>query len=400
MLRPFLITFLLLNTLAAANATPHVYHLAAQQESAEQIYTQANSKLQRFLKGKHSATEAIALLEEIIADYNHLQEKTKEKTWMTLMATDIRLLLGELQNKGIALYQESVTSPQQPNRLENLQLAYQYLRMANQLSGPGYMLEQIQGQIAQSLGESTLALQHYYRSLSIYQKNPPTEIDPDVAYNYFRISAIQETDQKGSLTEALQTVESGLKFLQGLQAEIQKIGNKATLERYQAVQEGLKRRQLDLFLRMPEQQTKALKAYQNAIQEYPKDYIIHLGYGNLLEQARQGDAAAAIYKQALRLNSDKHLAQLSLGRLYYSRGAELLQKANLSKNPQEITLYEKQARAFYQDAIPYLEAVLKQADNRSMVLQVLLQISAYLNDLEAYQKYKQQLQELQSGTPS
>jgi len=396
-----LIAFLLLNISAVVMAQPYVYQVAAEPQQIEVIYKQAHSKLQRFLNKKHSASEAISLLEEIIAEYNQLREETQDKYWMNLMATDIRSLLSELQNKGIQLYQDGMSASDKLKRQEDLNLAYQYLHMASQLSGPGYMLEQVRGQIAQALGDAPVALQHYQRSLSFYQKKPPTVPDPDLAYNYYRISFLQEIHQKKPLTEVFQTVQSGLDFLQTLSKSVERNQNTALLQRYVAVQDILQRRQLDLYLRMPERSSEALLAYEKALKVYPKDYIIHIGYGNLLEQAKQSDVAAAIYKQAITLNTDNYLAKLSLGRLYYNRGAELLKQANQSEDLKKATLLEAQAKAFYLDATPYLEAALIQKDNREMVLQVLLQISAYLNDVQAYKKYKQHLLELRSqGTSS
>lgn len=398
MLPKILIAFLILTALPIAEAQPEASLLVAQIQQPEQIYQQAHGKLQRFLNEKLSATESVTLLEAIIADYHQLRTQTQEKSWLILMATDIRLLLDALQKKGIQLYQEASSSTDLTARTEDLQLAYQYLLMASQLSGENYLLEPIRGQIAQSLGDFSVALQHYLRALALYQNSPPMLPDPDIAYNHYRISYIQELQQKKPTSEALKTVQAGLNVLHGMASVVEKSGNGDLLQRYRSALETLERRQLDLFLRTPDQRSAALKAYQKALQNYANDYIIHIGYGNLLEQDQQNDAAAAIYKQAIALEPSNGLARLSLGRLYYTQGARLLQLANQSTDRHVKSAYESEAKDFYLEAMPHLDAAMSMPNNRAAILQVLLQITAYLNDLQAYQKYKLQLQQYTQGT--
>lgn len=364
--------------------------------SPEQLYRQGKGKLQRFLKETLSPSESLSLLESLLQDYAQLRQLDQQQQWLKPMAADMRLLLQDLQNKGLALYQ---TAQQRPATwVQDLQLAYQYLQIANQLAGQNYMLEQLQGQVAQSLGEIPLALKHYERALALYQQTPPKLPDPDLAYVYYRSARLLENHLKRPPAEALQKIQAGLVFLQQIQPAVRQSGLAELQQRYQTVSEVLERQQLDLYLRLPEQRPQALKAYQAALKRHPQDYVIHIGYGNLLEQSQQPEAAAAVYKQAIALEPQQGLGHFSLGRLYYTQGSQWLQQAQAHRKAGETSQAQREeakGRDLYQQAQLQLEAALSLPDNRAMVLQVLQQISTYLNDLKAYQKYHQQWLQLQ-----
>lgn len=99
----------------------------------------------------------------------------------------------------------------------------------------------------------------------------------------------------------------------------------------------------------------AQKATNKAIEQDPKNPLLHWVVGTIYDELKQYELAEASYKKAIELKADYFDALYNLGAMYHNAGVERLKEIdNITDN----TLYQdekKKADQKFADALPYLE---------------------------------------------
>ncbi len=98
---------------------------------------------------------------------------------------------------------------------------------------------------------------------------------------------------------------------------------------------------------------KAIEFLTTAIEGDPKNVNYLLAMGNLYERKENWDEAAKWYKSVLEIEPNNFDVNRSLGYLYYNQAVTLLGAPKLDK------LTINNARAFFKQALPYLETAYK-----------------------------------------
>ena len=99
----------------------------------------------------------------------------------------------------------------------------------------------------------------------------------------------------------------------------------------------------------------AQKATNKAIEQDPKNPLLHWVVGTIYDELKQYEMAEASYKKAIELKADYFDALYNLGAMYHNAGVERLKEID---NITENTLYQeekKKADQKFADALPYLE---------------------------------------------
>lgn len=100
--------------------------------------------------------------------------------------------------------------------------------------------------------------------------------------------------------------------------------------------------------------------------ENPKDYVNLLNLaGSIYENAKNFDVAEAKYQESLALDANQYAANFGLGSMIYNRGVDKFTAANNVPLDDETGLNEKlieEGKAFFQQAIPYLQRSISTLD--------------------------------------
>lgn len=150
---------------------------------------------------------------------------------------------------------------------------------------------------------------------------------------------------------------------------------------------------------------KALNNLNLAVENDPNNYLLWFVKGNiydtkqaaLMSEDKMDEAteffekAKADYTKALSIKEDYFDAAYSLGALYYNRGAELLNKANMISDDAAYKKAKTAAEAVLKDALPFLERAHELQPDDLSTMNSLKELYARTNQMEKYKAMSEKL---------
>lgn len=150
---------------------------------------------------------------------------------------------------------------------------------------------------------------------------------------------------------------------------------------------------------------KALDNLNLAVENDPNNYLLWFVKGNIydtkqaalmaedkLDEATEFfEKAKADYTKALSIKEDYFDAAYSLGALYYNRGAEMLNKANMISDDAAYKKAKTAAETVLKDALPFLERAHELQPDDVSTMNSLKELYARTNQMEKYKAMSEKL---------
>lgn len=257
----------------------------------------------------------------------------------------------------------------------------------------GYQTCDLLGQVYLQKGETEAALTQSQKAIQLYEQAPPDQVDPLIAYTYYRVALIQRQDLQ-DFSAALSTVKSGQALLAQENQRLKTAGaDRQARQQFEKAQKDLDDLSLDLYLQTPELREEALQEFAKAVEDDPDHYLKRVAYAQLLQSDRPAEAAEQ-YEQAIRIDPEKMMAHFNLGALYLNQAVELFRQANETDDPEQTEQWQKKALEDMKKAKPYFERAYEIDDTDAQVVKALIQISQTLGQEEELQRYLDRQQAL------
>ena len=162
--------------------------------------------------------------------------------------------------------------------------------------------------------------------------------------------------------------------------------------------------EIDIYLASKEYD-KALSNLDVAIQNDPSNSSLFFARGNILDHQQasmlaDGNREEAIpvyekalvdYKKALELKPDFFDAAYSLGALYYNRGADMINEANMITDDNKYKLAKEDSEEALKTALPYLEKAHEIKPDDVSTMTSLKELYARTNQMEKYEVMNKKL---------
>ncbi|NCG29821.1 MAG: tetratricopeptide repeat protein [Bacteroidetes bacterium] len=162
--------------------------------------------------------------------------------------------------------------------------------------------------------------------------------------------------------------------------------------------------EIDIYLASKEYD-KALSNLDVAIQNDPSNSSLFFARGNILDHQQasmlaDGNREEAIpvyekalvdYKKALELKPDFFDAAYSLGALYYNRGADMINEANMITDDNKYKLAKEDSEEVLKTALPYLEKAHEIKPDDVSTMTSLKELYARTNQMEKYEVMNKKL---------
>lgn len=134
--------------------------------------------------------------------------------------------------------------------------------------------------------------------------------------------------------------------------------------------------ELNFYTNQPELQDIALAKMEKAVNEAPTEENL-TDYGTMLMQKDQ-EKAFELYKKVLMLNPRNYTANLNSGAIIIDKAKKSVNDAEAAKDEKTRKKLLEDAKGYFQQALPYLEASLEEKQDNDNVLTALIQIYTYL----------------------
>lgn len=315
-----------------------------------------------------------------LAENNSLKSQVKSE-FATVVPMLLQLGLIEFNNGNTLKAKEYFSSCKEINQLE---------RQPND-----YMIYDFSGQVALSLKDSTAALDDFKIAIYKYKTNPPARPDFMIGYSFYRTAVVHYL--RDDIDPALTSLQNGLKLLKDendrrLTLISENSENRSQLEgaeqEYLEIKSYLETFELDLYLNYPDKFDEALQKFEQAVKENPKNETTLLAYATLLEK-KDPDAGFDMYKKVLEINPNNSSALFNAGANRINKGVEEARLSNEETDYTRSMEHEAKMKAYYKEALPFMEKHHALSPKDRETLRVLKQITIQLEMMEDYQKYKE-----------
>lgn len=284
------------------------------------------------------------------------------------------------------------SAPEGEGRSEAIARSDRWMSKAIELRPQTYMLYDARGQIREMGGRKDEAYEDFRQALAQYKAQPPDPPDLYIGYAAYRAATVSRFD-RGDPTQALSELEEGLALLE---TEWARTGTASPelQHTYAQMTRDLDHARLDILLNTPELLQTALDEFETSVREQPDDFKLIVAYASLLEHT---DPAAAIvmYERAISVDGTQSVAQHNLGAIYFNRSTALFNQADQMMDYEAAEAVQEEALAELRKARPHFEKALSLSPDDESTLQALKSIMLNLGDTEAYESYKERLQQLQ-----
>jgi len=271
-----------------------------------------------------------------------------------------------------------------------LQRAQDYLEAAFEIR-ENYLVCDLLGQVYLDLGKKGEAANYFRKAMNQYSDKLPDEPDFLMAYVYYRLAAIYKTD---SINTAMQYCNQGQALMAseyarylGMKDKLKPGRAKQMQDQYELAVKDLENLKLDLYLNDRDSIVQALHVFEQKLEQSPDNVDFLIGYASLLEKSDKGKAIAT-YKNALALDPHNTIALFNAGALYYSKGKELFDAAQDTKDNKQYDLLTEEGKKEFASARGYFERALQEEPTSQETIQALKTIAIALDDPDGYQKYK------------
>ncbi|MDR2928393.1 MAG: tetratricopeptide repeat protein [Cytophagaceae bacterium] len=139
----------------------------------------------------------------------------------------------------------------------------------------------------------------------------------------------------------------------------------------------------------------ALRYLDTAITKDPQNATFYFARGFLHENRKKFDEAEVEYKKAIELQGDYYEPLISLGVIYFNRGADKTQEIQDPKiSAADYEAGIAQSNEFFKQALPYVERAEKVKPNEEVVLESLKSLYYRLQMMDKYDEVNRKLESL------
>jgi tetratricopeptide (TPR) repeat protein len=138
----------------------------------------------------------------------------------------------------------------------------------------------------------------------------------------------------------------------------------------------------------------ALKFLDATIEKMPNNAQLHFARGFLFENKGDIDVAEINYRKALEYNKNYYEPLISLGVIYFNKGAEQTRKANDMQKQSDYDAAMSQATEFFKQALPYVERADQAKPNDENVLDTMKNIYYRLQMMDKYEEVVNKMENL------
>ena len=206
------------------------------------------------------------------------------------------------------------------------------------------------------LKDTTKATSDFEKALELYKAKKPQKADNSVAYVYVALATIYE---KSSPEKALKILSEG----------------KAEFPQEKVINDT----ELNLYLRNKDLYEKGVLRFEEEVKKQPNNEQIMLAYAQLTER-KDSKKAIEIYKQVLVINPKNVTANYNIGANLVNQAAELVKKANDSKDGKEISVLNKEIITLMKEAYKYMKAAYDADPKDIATVDALIQITTTLGN--------------------
>lgn len=323
--------------------------------------------------------------------------KYDDGKWEKQVMSEMNLLGPQALNSGLTFLNQSYTAGiGKADRAKLLEEASKYLRIAIESDPENYMGHDLLSQVQLGLGDSTSALQGFYKTTQLFEANKPKRPDQLIGYAYYR-AALLERYKNNDIDKALEVVAKGKEMVDGEHERLKSSKDLYTDQQWAQLKQqhadaikDLNAFELDLYIANPDKLDEALVTFEQAIKDEPNNYVIHVAFAQLLEQSNNFLTAIDIYEKAIAIDDQKFLALFNLGALYVNKGVAAYKKANEEDDYKRAETLQREGDAMFKKALPYLEKAHKIEPCDRECIKAILQICINLgsSDDEMMVKYK------------
>lgn len=277
------------------------------------------------------------------------------------------------------LYTPNLSSAQ---NMEEATLAQGFLEILIDMEPDNYVNYDLRGQVKLAVMDSLNAMIDFQHGIKLYQNKPPIIADFFMAYAFYRTALIQR-EALSNETQALSSLQAGLRFLESERQRIQALSIKQQ-EQYQKALIDLQNFELDLYYQNPKVSNKALQKFETALRNDPNNYANRCAYASLLEE-NYPEKAVIQYQAAIKIKPQEKQAYYNIGVLYINQSIHFLKH---SPKQSDLINREIEANQIAKKALPYLEEAYKIDPKDQRLLQTIIDLSMKVNDIVKYQHYK------------
>lgn len=372
--------------------------------------------------------DAVAMLEEALADPVTVKRKRQAEAWLALGSARLRLWQAAaaggqpdpeefVRGPERALVALERAMPLAKGRLEArieaearavalalVQLAALGMRSADASPDPtrawaevarqadlalradpeGFQALQVRGQALQRLGRAEEALLDYRGALERFTAHPPTRPDPTIGTTAW-LGAGVLAFELGKGDEALALIERGRALVE---AETARGGDAGAAK---ATFLALDRLRAEILAANPERRLEALATLEEALAASPGELPLLLALAGLLEEEDQ-PRAIALYQEAAQQAPERPEPPFLLGALYYEAASRLANEEQLV-DPAD----DPRIRALLDLARPCFEASLALDPAQTHAIEALIALSKSLGDDTAAALWEAALAARQGG---
>jgi len=329
-----------------------------------------------------------------------MARKWDDGKWGKKLDAEMLMMGGMILQGGATLLNGTFDDKLSPDdKQEAYAEVVKYMDIAAEINPEGHLAYDMRGQAYLNLKDSSNAYNSFVSAAKVFSENEPANPDQVIAYVYYR-KALLDRYYKKDLDASLLAIEDGKKVLEKEHNRILDMKDKyqpnqveALNEQYESVKGDLTRFELDILLNFPDKLEEAVAKFDQAIEDEPKNYILHVAYAQLLEKLNP-EKAVEVYKKATEIDPGKQIAFFNLGALYVNQGVEKYKKANeISDDFEKAKALQAEGDADYESALPYLESALEAQPCDMQSLNALIQICINLSASDEayndkYKKYK------------
>ena len=144
------------------------------------------------------------------------------------------------------------------------------------------------------------------------------------------------------------------------------------------------------------QDDEALAYLDATIAKMPNNAIFHFARGFLYENKKDIDNAEKNYLKALELNPNYYEPLISLGVIYYNKGADQTQLAQTMQYQKDYDAAMEKSVEFFKQALPFVERADKAKPNEEIPLDTLKQLYYRLQMMDKYEETEIKLKNLKN----
>ncbi len=174
--------------------------------------------------------------------------------------------------------------------------------------------------------------------------------------------------------------------------------------------EDLRNQELSIYSSNPDLREQAMAKFGKAYEANPNNAFVALNYASMLDQAKRGEEAAAIYLKLIdlpeaswgQMSNNRWIAYYSVARGYVNQAKDLIDAANdlVDKKKIDNKSYEAEKvkmKALLSKGLPYLEKSYELNSKDRDILNTLFQVSVLLEDEAKTKLYSDKKKEMDGG---